>query len=407
MRIRMIQVAVMGYGTVGSGVVEVIEKNNAQVSRQAGDEIHVKYILDLREFPGDPYSERIVHDVNIIMEDAEVSIVCEAMGGVGAAYQFTKRALAAGKSVCTSNKELVAKHGTELLKLAAENHCSYLFEASVGGGIPIIRPLRTALTAEKILEVTGIVNGTTNYILTKMQREGADYETVLKQAQKLGYAEQDPTADVEGYDARRKLAILLSLTSGKSVDSEKIYTEGITKLTAADFEYALEAGMSIKLLASGRIGEDGSIVAMVAPFLIGKEQPLAMVNDVFNAILVTGNMAGELMFYGKGAGKLPTASAVVSDVIECAQNPGRTIQMMWDKEAVQLTDIAEVKCAFFLRVSATALEMTRKVFGSGEILKVKGREDEFGYLTRSMPEKEFRKKCGKLGDAVLGTIRVS
>lgn len=402
----MIKVAVLGYGTVGSGVVEVIEKNNEQVSNKAGDELHVKYILDLRDFPDDPYGDRVIHDVNIIMNDPEISIVCEVMGGVGAAYQFTKQALEAGKSVCTSNKELVAKHGAQLLKLAAEKNCNYMFEASVGGGIPIIRPFHSSLTAEKILQVSGIVNGTTNYILTKMEREGADYEEVLKQAQELGYAERNPEADVEGYDACRKLAILSSLMTGKNVDSEKIYTEGITRITTADFEYAKAAGMSIKLLATSRAQEDGSVLAMVAPFMIGKENPLAMVNDVFNAVLVTGNMLGDAMFYGKGAGKLPTASAVAADVIECARNQGRTLGCAWDSEPAELADAAEAKCAFFVRAAASARKVVEEIFANGGAFVVPGRAEDFGYFTQAMPEREFNEKCAKLGDAVLNRIRL-
>ena len=220
----MIKVAVLGYGTVGSGVVEVIESNNAEVSTKAGEEMHVKYILDLRDFPGDTYESLVVHDFNLILNDPEVSIVCEVMGGVGAAYQFTKQCLEAGKSVCTSNKELVAKHGAELLQIAKEHNCSYMFEASVGGGIPVIRPINKALTAEKIEKITAILNGTTNYILTKMEKAGADYAETLKKAQELGYAERNPEADVEGYDACRKIAILSSLMMGKNVDSDKIYT---------------------------------------------------------------------------------------------------------------------------------------------------------------------------------------
>ena len=281
------------YGTVGSGVVEVIERNREEVSRRAGEEVHVKYILDLRDFPGDPYEDKVVHDFNLILEDEEVSIICEVMGGVGAAYQFTKQALEAGKSVCSSNKELVAKHGAELLAIAARKHCNYMFEASVGGGIPVIRSINNALTPERIEAVTGILNGTTNYILSKMEREGADYAQALKQAQELGYAERNPEADVEGHDACRKIAILASLMTGNNVDAEKIYTEGITKITAADFDYARAAGMTIKLLARASLQEDGSVLAMVAPHMLSKEHSLAMVNDVFNGIFVTGNMLGD------------------------------------------------------------------------------------------------------------------
>lgn len=401
----MIKVAVLGYGTVGSGVVEVIERNNDQVSGSAGEELHVKYILDLRDFPGDPYEDRVVHDINLILEDPEISVVCEVMGGTGAAYQFTKQALEKGKSVCTSNKELVAKHGSELLSLAKEQGCSYLFEASVGGGIPVIRPINSSLTAEKILAVLGIVNGTTNYILTKMSSEGAAFEDVLKQAQEMGYAERNPEADVEGYDACRKLAILSSLMAGKNVDSEKIYTEGITKITTADFEYAKAAGMAIKLLALGRMLEDGRVLAMVSPFFVSNTHPLAMVNDVFNAVFISGNMLGDSMYYGRGAGKLPTASAVVSDVIECARNQGRTIFCRWEAGSAELADIAETEYSYFVRVKASARAEAEAVF-PGKIFEAPGREDDLGIFTDVMKEKTFREKYATLGDKALGRIRL-
>ncbi|MCI9320222.1 MAG: homoserine dehydrogenase [Lachnospiraceae bacterium] len=401
----MIKVAVLGYGTVGSGVVEVIERNNDQVSGSAGEELHVKYILDLRDFPGDPYEDRVVHDINLILEDPEISVVCEVMGGTGAAYQFTKQALEKGKSVCTSNKELVAKHGPELLSLAKEQGCSYLFEASVGGGIPVIRPINSSLTAEKILAVLGIVNGTTNYILTKMSSEGAAFEDVLKQAQEMGYAERNPEADVEGYDACRKLAILSSLMAGKNVDSEKIYTEGITKITTADFEYAKAAGMAIKLLALGRMLEDGRVLAMVSPFFVSNTHPLAMVNDVFNAVFISGNMLGDSMYYGRGAGKLPTASAVVSDVIECARNQGRTISCRWEAGSAELADIAETEYSYFVRVKASARAEAEAVF-PGKVFEAPGREDDLGIFTDVMKEKTFREKYATLGDKALGRIRL-
>ena len=401
----MIKVAVLGYGTVGSGVVEVIERNNDQVSGSAGEELHVKYILDLRDFPGDPYEDRVVHDINLILEDPEISVVCEVMGGTGAAYQFTQQALEKGKSVCTSNKELVAKHGPELLSLAKEQGCSYLFEASVGGGIPVIRPINSSLTAEKILAVLGIVNGTTNYILTKMSSEGAAFEDVLKQAQEMGYAERNPEADVEGYDACRKLAILSSLMAGKNVDSEKIYTEGITKITTADFEYAKAAGMAIKLLALGRMLEDGRVLAMVSPFFVSNTHPLAMVNDVFNAVFISGNMLGDSMYYGRGAGKLPTASAVVSDVIECARNQGRTISCRWEAGSAELADIAETEYSYFVRVKASARAEAEAVF-PGKVFEAPGREDDLGIFTDVMKEKTFREKYATLGDKALGRIRL-
>lgn len=402
----MINVAVLGYGTVGSGVVEVIENNKELVNKKSGCEMNVKYILDLRDFPGDPYADKVVHDFNVILNDKDVQIVCEVMGGVGAAYEFTKQALAVGKSVCTSNKELVAKHGPELLELAKANNCNYLFEASVGGGIPIIRPINNALTAEKIEAITGILNGTTNYILTKMETEGADFESVLKKAQEKGYAERNPEADVEGHDACRKIAILSSLMLGKNVDSEKIYTEGITKITADDFAYAKAADCSIKLFARSKSLEDGSTLAMVAPFMVSKENPLAMVNGVFNAVLVTGNMLGDAMFYGRGAGKLPTASAVVADVIDCARHQGKLLPCFWDKEDAKLADVSETEKAFFVRAKAEALSKVQEAFPGGEVITVEGRND-VGYITPVMKEKDFFAKYDSLGEDVLARIRMA
>ena len=401
----MIKVAVLGYGTVGSGVVEVIEKNKELINKRAAAELEVKYILDLRDFPGDPYESKLVHDVNIIMEDEEVSIVCETMGGVGPAYKFTKMALESGKSVCTSNKELVAKHGPELLQIARSHNCNYLFEASVGGGIPIIRPLNTALTAEKIEAITGILNGTTNYILSKMEKEGADFEDVLKEAQEKGYAERNPEADVEGHDACRKIAILSSLMLGKTVDSEKLYTEGITKITAADFVYAKAMGRSIKLFGMSRNTENETW-AMVAPFMISNENPLYMVSGVFNAICVRGNMLGDSMYYGRGAGKLPTASAVVADVVDCARHQGETLECLWDSEEAVLSDIGEVERSFFMRVKADALDDVKAAFPGGETVSVEGRSEDMGYVTAALKEKDFAAKCEALGDAVLNRIRM-
>lgn len=402
----MINVAVLGYGTVGSGVVEVIEGNKEMISKRSGDELNVKYILDLRDFPGDPYEKKVVHDVNQIMEDEEVSIVCEVMGGVGAAYKFTRMALEKGKSVCTSNKELVAKYGPELLKLAEENHCSYFFEASVGGGIPIIRPLNDCLTAEKVDAITGILNGTTNYILTKMEKEGADFGDVLKQAQELGYAELHPEADVEGFDACRKIAILSSLMMGKNVDSEKIFTEGITKITADDFRYAKTAGKTIKLLGMSEVVDEDTALAIVAPFMISKEHPLSVVNDVFNAIFVTGNMLGDSMYYGRGAGKLPTASAVVADVVEAARNLGTNVKIFWDAEEVKLAEVSETQRSFYIRVAAAVKERAAKVFAGSESIVWEGRTEDAAFITPVMSEKEFYAKCEELGDAVLSQIRL-
>lgn len=398
----MIEVAVMGYGTVGSGVVEVIEKNKAEISQKASEEINIKYILDLRDFPGDPYADKVVHDVEVILNDPEIQIICETMGGLKPAYEFTKRALLSGKSVCTSNKELVATHGPELIHIAHENKCNYLFEASVGGGIPIIRPLNYSLTAEKIDGISGILNGTTNYILTKMEKEGAGFEEVLKQAQDLGYAERNPEADVEGYDACRKIAILSSLMCGKNVRYQDIYTEGITKITTEDFVYAKAMGRTIKLLGKSR-EEDGKLYAMVAPFMISMDNPLSMVNDVFNAVCVHGNMLGDSMYYGRGAGKLPTASAVVSDVVDCARHIGKVIMCFWDQQDVALTDIKQSSRRFFVRTAQDKESLALQEFESVSVITadVAG---EFAFVTEKMTEKEFDEKAQKVG--IISRIRI-
>ena len=398
----MIQVAVMGYGTVGSGVVEVIEKNKEEINKKSNEALNIKYILDLRDFPGDPYEDKIVHDVEVILNDPEVQIICETMGGLKPAYEFTKRALMSGKSVCTSNKELVATHGPELIQIAHEHTCNYLFEASVGGGIPIIRPLNYSLTAEKIDAISGILNGTTNYILTKMEREGAAFEEVLKEAQEKGYAERNPEADIEGYDACRKIAILSSLMCGKNVRYQDIYTEGITKITADDFKYAKVMDCTIKLLGLAK-EENGGLYAMVSPFLISKSHPLSMVNDVFNAVCVHGNMLGDSMYYGRGAGKLPTASAVVSDVVDCARHIGKIITCFWDAEDVKLTNVDEVERAFFVRVEKAKEQEAKETFGDVKEITA-GVDGEFAFVTGRMSEKEFNEKAEKVG--VISRIRL-
>ena len=402
----MIQIAVLGYGTVGSGVVEVINTNHDSINKRAENEINIKYVLDLRDFPGDPVEKVLVHDYEVIANDPEVDIVVEVMGGVEPAYTFTKRALEAGKSVCTSNKELVARHGTELLAIAKEHGANYLFEASCGGGIPIIRPLNSSLTADEIDEVTGILNGTTNYILSKMEKEGADFDTVLKEAQDKGYAERNPEADVEGYDACRKIAILSSLMFSKNVDSEKVPTEGITKITAADFEYANATEHTIKLLGRSRAIDDDTAEVMVAPFMLPKDHPLAMVYGVFNAVFVTGNMLGDSMYYGRGAGKLPTASAVVSDVIDCARHQGKVIMCFWDKEEVKLVDTGESVRSFFIRAKAGAEANVEAAFPGGKELHLEDRKEDFGYFTQPMKESEFLAKYEALGEQMLGRIRL-
>lgn len=402
----MVYAAILGYGTVGSGVAAVLEENREMIAGKAGEEISVKYILDLREFPGDVNENKVVHDFDIILNDPEISVICETMGGIEPAYTFSKKALLLGKSVCTSNKELVANHGPELLRLAKENHCNYLFEASVGGGIPIIRPLNYSLTAEKIDGITGILNGTTNYILTKMEREGADFESVLKEAQEKGYAEKNPEADVEGYDACRKIAILSSLMLEKTVDYRDIYTEGITKITSQDFAYAKAMGKTIKLLAMSKLTKKGCF-AIVAPFMIPAEHPLHGVNDVYNAVFVHGNMLGDSMYYGRGAGKLPTASAVVSDVVDCARHQGKTIMCLWDEKKVALLPIGDVERAFFVRVSEgkDREAKVKEVFGDVELIRIPEVSGEFAFITGVMSENEFAGKL-KQTEGVLTSIRL-
>ena len=385
----MAKVAVLGYGTVGSGVVQVIQDNSSLIEKRVGEAIEVKYILDLRDFPGDKNEDKVVHDYKIILDDPEVSIVCETMGGVKPAYQFSKDALMAGKSVCTSNKELVENYGPELIKTARENGVNYLFEASVGGGIPIIRPMNTSLACENIERIMGILNGTTNFILTKMAKEGASYADVLKEAQELGYAERNPEADVEGHDAGRKIAILASLMTGKTVKFADVATNGITNIDTRDFAYATKAGKSIKLIAMAE-NKDDKVTALVAPFMIGADHPLNGVNGVFNAIYVTGNMLGDAMFYGQGAGKLATASAVVSDVIELARNKDKALPCVWEEEKVKLADYKETVRTFFVRVAASSRSEVLNTFGP--IRETNLFDEEFAFVTAPMTENEFLKK---------------
>ena len=403
----MIKVAVLGYGNIGSGVVQVLSMNQECIKKTAGQEIEVKSVLDLREFPGDPMENKVVHDIHQIIEDPEIQIVVETMGGTKPAYDFVKACLEAGKTVATSNKELVAKYGAELMRIAEEKQINFLFEASVGGGIPIIRPLNQCITSDEVYEITGILNGTTNYMLTKMFYEGADYDEVLKEAQDNGYAERNPEADVEGYDACRKIAILSSLISGQQVDYEDIYTEGITKITKRDMMYAKEMGMTIKLLASSKRHKD-HLHAIVAPALLGKDHPLYNIDDVFNAVFVHGNMLGDAMFYGSGAGKLPTASAVVADVVDEAKHLHRNIMTMWKSEKLVLEPIEDTCKRFFVRVSGNAEEMKGKVeklFGAVQIVKVPALEDEFSFVTEVMTEGDYRKKAEELPE-ILHMIRI-
>lgn len=391
----MVNVAVLGYGTIGSGVVEVLQTNTEVIAQRAGEEIAVKYILDLRDFPGDPNADKIVHDYDIIDKDEDVQVVVECMGGVEPAYTFVKRALLNGRSVATSNKELVAKHGAELIAIAHEKNINFLFEASVGGGIPIIRPLVQCLTADVIEEVSGILNGTTNYMLTRMKEEGISFEEALKEAQEKGYAELHPEADVEGYDACRKIAILTSLAYGMQVDYEDIHTEGITHITETDFKYAKAMNMGIKLLGTSRREEDG-LFALVAPMMIAHDHPLYSVNDVFNAILVKGNALGDVMFYGKGAGKLPTASAVVSDVVDEVKHMGTHIMTNWQPQKLHLVEYTLYKSRFFVRAKNGTEDKARVLFGNIAICHAEGVDGEYGFVTEPMTVGDFEGKKSQL-----------
>lgn len=398
----MINVAVLGYGTVGSGVVEVFRLNQSRIDKCAGTEVRLKYVLDLRDFPGDPVQDIIVHDFEEIVNDEEVDVVVEVMGGIEPAFTFVKRSLEAGKNVVTSNKALVAAHGSELLALARKRNVNYLFEASVGGGIPIIRPLVTSLTGDEIEEITGILNGTTNYMMTKMFYEGADYETVLKEAQENGYAERNPEADVEGYDACRKIAILSSIVSGQKVDFEDIYTEGITGITSEDMKYARKMGMVIKLLAMMK--RDGEkISAIVAPFLLPAEHPLSSVNGVFNAIFVHGNALGDAMFYGSGAGKMPTASAVVADVVDAAKNRNKNLERYWTGEKLELKDRMDAQRRFFVRMSGSKSSYEEKInemFGTVSYVSVEDLDEEFGFMTEVMTERKVQSVLAEFANVI-------
>ncbi len=397
------KVAILGYGTVGSGVFEVIRENSEIIAKRVGAPIEVKYVLDLRDFPGDPVEPYLVHDFKTIVNDPEVDIFVEVMGGVHPAYEFAKEALLSGRSVCTSNKELVAKHGAELIRIAAEKKCNFLFEASVGGGIPVIRQLIRSITADEVEQVCGILNGTTNYMMTKMREEGLAFDEVLKDAQARGYAERNPAADIEGYDACRKIAILTSLAYGKNVNYEDIYTEGITGITDVDVAYAAALKRGIKLLGKS-YAKGGKVYAMVAPEMVKQDNPLYPVNGVFNAILIRGNMLGDVMCYGMGAGKSPTASAVVSDVIDAAKHPGVNIPIIWDEENLVLGAKAEIESCFFVRVPVEEKKAAEACFAIAETVALSEKPDEFAFVTEPMSEGDFEDKIAAF--SLINRIRV-
>ncbi len=397
------KVAIMGYGTIGSGVAEVLEVNRDVIAKRCQEPLELKYVLDLRDFAGDPIADKVVHDYKVIAEDPEVAIVVETMGGVEPAYTFVKAMLEKGKHVATSNKALVADRGAELIEIARAHKVNFLFGASVGGGIPIIRPLQSCLTGDVIERITGIINGTTNYMMTKMTREGSDFDEVLADAQDKGYAEKDPTADIEGYDACRKIAILTSLVCGKQVDYQDIPTEGISHITATDIRYANAMGRAIKLLADSKMSGDTYSVR-VAPFLLLPDHPLYHVDGVFNAIFVHGNMLGDGMFYGSGAGKLPTASAVVADMVDMAKHIDKNIYLRWDKEKMILADPMEQRYRYFVRAEDD-MDAVKEAFGEVETVDA-GVPGENGFITGEMSEREYRQRAGSLS-GVLQMIRMA
>ncbi|MCQ4022009.1 MULTISPECIES: homoserine dehydrogenase [unclassified Ruminococcus] len=398
----MINIAIMGYGTVGSGVAEIIVTHKESLAKRAKEEINIKYILDIREFPGDPLEEKFTKDFNDIINDDEVKVVVEVMGGLRPAYDFVKQCLEKGKSVVTSNKELVAAKGAELLQIAQDNNVNFLFEASVGGGIPIIRPMSQCLAANEVVEVAGILNGTTNFILTKMIREQMSFEDALSLAQRLGYAEKDPTADVEGLDAVRKICILASLAYGKHVYPDNIHTEGISKITLADVAYASAWGGVIKLIGSVKKLDDGRIDIFVAPMILESSSQLAGVDDVFNGIMVRGDSTGDVVFYGKGAGKMPTASAVVADVIDCIKHLKARKYLYWaDSENEYVLPYDESVCSMYLRVSyaaGTDIKSTAKAaLGEVSFITSQGSaENEAAFITKPMTVKKFNELADKL-----------
>ena len=402
----MISVAIMGHGTVGSGVAEILTTHKQKLFKAVGEELYVKHILDLREFPDSPLADRFTKNFEDIVNDIEVRVVVEVMGGTNPAYDFVKRCLQAGKSVVTSNKELVAKHGAELLAVAKENNANFLFEASVGGGIPIIRPLSQCLVANEVDEIAGILNGTTNFIFGKMINDNMDFSDALKLAQDLGYAERNPEADIEGHDACRKICIRASLAFGKHIYPDNVYTKGISEITLDDVKYADSLNYVIKLIGDVKKTEDGKLDIMVAPMLLSKDCILSDINDVFNGILVKGDCTGDVMFYGKGAGKLPTASAVVADVVDCAKHLKARKRIFWtDSDGSQVASYKDSKTAMYIRVAGKG-EMAQSLFPDSEIMKADGNTV---LMTQEYKFGEIEEKIAKLnenGEKVLSAIRI-
>ena len=389
----------MGYGVVGSGVAEVLLKNARAIEKRACEPIIIEKILDLRDFDNDPLKDKFTKNFADILNDKSIGVVAEVMGGITPSYDYVKALLKAHKSVVTSNKELVAAKGAELLKIAEENNVNFLFEASVGGGIPVIRPLHQCLAANEIDEVCGILNGTTNYILTKMIKEHRNFDEVLKEAQALGYAERNPSADIEGHDACRKICILASLAYGRHVYPENVHTEGITSITLEDVSFAAKAGYVVKLLGKAKRLENDDIYILVSPMLIEAGHILATVDDVFNAILIKGNATGDVMFYGKGAGKLPTASAVVADIIDCIKHVKARKWLYWeDSDDSFVTDYKKGEVSIYVNFKVTnnfaALNKANEIFCGLNLIE--SDKDKLVFITPVMPEEEFDNKIKSL-----------
>ena len=405
----MAKIAVLGFGVVGSGTVELFYKNKNKIVEKAGTDLDIKYILDIRDFPGSPFEGKFTKDINDILNDDEVTLVAEVMGGVNPAFDFVKSCLERGKSVVSSNKELVAKKGAELLRTAKEHNCNFLFEASTGGAIPIIRPLHQCLAANDITAVAGILNGTTNFILTKMINENMPFAEALSTAQKLGYAEKDPTADVEGHDACRKICILSSLVFGKHVYPEWVHCEGISSITAEDAQYAESWGGAVKLIGSVKRTADGKILPIVRPAFVCGANQLSNVNDVFNGIMVYGDAIDQVMIYGRGAAKFPTASDIVADLIDAAKMKGTSISQVWEdsKDNSFIADYKEDVLPFYVRVQGVSKDKAKEVFGEVEFLTRENcPADEIAFITPEIKEKDFDEKLTQLGGKVLGKIRV-
>lgn len=397
----MVEIAILGFGVVGSGTAEVLTENKALIEERLGCEYHIRYILDLREFPDSPFASRIVHDFNVILNDPEVSVVAEMMGGAHPAYDFTKACLEAGKSVVTSNKEVVSTFGDELCRIAREHGARYLFEASVGGGIPVIRPMINDLCSNRIRRISGILNGTTNYILTSMRDAGTSFADALHEAQRRGYAEANPAADINGIDSARKIAILAALATGKLADPTTIHTEGISAITTDDVNLAGMFGYTVKLIAYAEALEDDRLLTFVAPRLVPLSNPLSRIDDVFNGILICANMVGEVMFYGPGAGKLPTASAVVADIIDAIMNPAEKAKpIVWTRaQARELADFSAYSCRRMLVFHG---EVPTEFSG----VETRRSGDSIAVLTDAATEEQADGWNQTYGDALLSAYRV-